>query len=146
MRQNILFGTSRLQGPADVFAAEIMRSFTSRPGYHANSYDAASHGWVVKLHFQFMKRQLYRDGRATLLSRLQKSTCVFSPLAITHACIVARVSEHEEPNRKSKLSARVCFTTKEYMINTSEETAKYYWTLASPLLIIRNRWLSIMLS
>jgi hypothetical protein len=61
-----------------------------------------------------------------------------------HSC--ACLVEHEEPNRKSKLSARVCFTTKEYMINTSEETAKYYWTLASPLLIIRNRWLSIMLS
>lgn len=42
-----------------------MRSFTSRPGYHASSYDAASHGRVVKLHFQFMKRQLHRDGKVT---------------------------------------------------------------------------------
>lgn len=104
-----LFGTSRQRGPADVFAAEIMRSFTSRPGYHANSYDAASHGWVVKLHFQFMKRQLYRQGgRAALVSRLKRAHA-FYPLSLSlvlhpspsssYARTFARVLRQEEPNR-----------------------------------------------
>lgn len=94
------------RGPADVFAAEIMRSFTSRPGYHANSYDAASHGWVVKLHFQFMKRQLYRGGRATLVSRLKRAHA-FSllPFSRTHTPAYPRVFRGKENPIRIKIAS-----------------------------------------
>lgn len=74
--------------------AEIMRSFTSRPGYHANSYDAASHGWVVKLHFQFMKRQLYSSGRVASVSRLKRAHAFSLSLSLSLTNIHTRTYTH----------------------------------------------------
>lgn len=98
--RNILFWhlTTPPPGPADVFAAEIMRSFTSRPGYHANSYDAASHRAPPggKITFPIHETSVIsgRGGRRRS-HPLEKSTRVFSHpilLPFRRVCTFARVS------------------------------------------------------